>query len=162
MLFFCYNVSVGDYMNSFDIINETKENIDELDTVKNVLEFALKYLKIENSIFNVIVVSTDKIHELNKAYRNIDRPTDVISFALEDDSTFVKTDYRVLGDIYICLDKARNQAIEYGHSFKREICFLSIHGLLHLLGYDHMNPEDEKIMFGLQDKILNEYGITRE
>ena len=149
-------------MNSFDIINETNENIDELDTVKNVLEFALKYLKIENSIFNVIVVSTDKIHELNKTYRNIDRPTDVISFALEDDETFVKTDYRVLGDIYICLDKARSQAIEYGHSFKREICFLSIHGLLHLLGYDHMNPEDEKIMFGLQDKILNEYGITRE
>lgn len=149
-------------MNSFDIINETKESIDELDTVKKVLEFALKYLKIENSIFNVIVVSTDKIHELNKTYRNIDRPTDVISFALEDDSTFIKTDYRVLGDIYICLDKARSQAVEYGHSFKREICFLSIHGLLHLLGYDHMNPEDEKIMFGLQDKILNEYGITRE
>lgn len=149
-------------MNSFDIINETKENIDELDTVKNVLEFALKYLKIENSIFNVIIVSIDKIHELNKTYRNIDRPTDVISFALEDDETFVKTDYRVLGDIYICLDKARSQAIEYGHSFKREICFLSIHGLLHLLGYDHMNPEDEKVMFDLQDKILNEYGITRE
>ena len=149
-------------MNSFDIINETKENIDELDTVKNVLEFALKYLKIENSIFNVIVVSTDKIHELNKTYRNIDRPTDVISFALEDDSTFIKTDYRVLGDIYICLDKARSQAIEYGHSFKREICFLSIHGLLHLLGYDHMTKEDEKVMFDLQDKILNEYGITRE
>ena len=149
-------------MNSFDIINETKESIDELDTVKNVLEFALKYLKIENSIFNVIIVSTDKIHELNKTYRNIDRPTDVISFALEDDETFVKTDYRVLGDIYICLDKARSQAVEYGHSFKREICFLSIHGLLHLLGYDHMNPEDEKVMFDLQDKILNEYGITRE
>ncbi len=149
-------------MNSFDIINETNENIDELDTVKNVLEFALKYLKIENSIFNVIIVSIDKIHELNKTYRNIDRPTDVISFALEDDETFVKTDYRVLGDIYICLDKARSQAIEYGHSFKREICFLSIHGLLHLLGYDHMNPEDEKVMFDLQDKILNEYGITRE
>lgn len=149
-------------MNNFDIINEVNENIIELETVKNVLEFALKYLKIENSIFNVIIVSTDKIHELNKTYRNIDRPTDVISFALEDDETFVKTDYRVLGDIYICLDKAREQAIEYGHSFKREICFLSIHGLLHLLGYDHMKPEDEKVMFELQEKILNEYGITRE
>ena len=149
-------------MNSFEIINETNNNIKELETVKNVLEYALKYLKIENSIFNVIIVSTEKIHELNKTYRNIDRPTDVISFALEDDETFVKTDYRVLGDIYICLDKAKEQAIEYGHSFKREICFLSIHGLLHLLGYDHMTKEDEEIMFGLQDKILNEYGITRE
>ena len=149
-------------MNNFEIIDETNSNIEELDTVKNVLEFALNYLKIENSIFNVIIVSLDKIHELNKTYRNIDRPTDVISFALEDDNTFVKTDYRVLGDIYICLDKAREQAIEYGHSFKREICFLSIHGLLHLLGYDHMAPEDEKVMFGLQEKILNEFGITRE
>ena len=149
-------------MNSFEIINETKDDIAVLDTVKNVLEFALKYLKIKNSIFNVIIVSIDKIHELNKTYRNIDRATDVISFALEDDETFVKTDYRVLGDIYICLDKAKEQAIEYGHSFKREICFLSIHGLLHLLGYDHMNPEDEKVMFGLQEKILNEFGITRE
>ena len=149
-------------MNSFEIINETNNNIKELETVKNVLESALRYLKIENSIFNVIIVSTEKIHELNKTYRNIDRPTDVISFALEDDETFVKTDYRVLGDIYICLDKAKEQAIEYGHSFKREICFLSIHGLLHLLGYDHMTKEDEEIMFGLQDKILNEYGITRE
>ena len=149
-------------MNNFEIINETSENLDEIDTMKGMLEFALNYLNINNSIFNVIIVSLNKIHELNKTYRNIDRPTDVISFALEDDETFIKTDYRVLGDIYICLDKAREQAIEYGHSFKREICFLSIHGLLHLLGYDHMNPEDEKVMFDLQDKILNEYGITRE
>ena len=157
-----YNVSVGEDMNNFEIINETSENLDEIDTMKGMLEFALNYLNINNSIFNVIIVSLNKIHELNKTYRNIDRPTDVISFALEDDETFIKTDYRVLGDIYICLDKAREQAIEYGHSFKREICFLSIHGLLHLLGYDHMNPEDEKVMFDLQDKILNEYGITRE
>ena len=157
-----YNVSVGEDMNNFEIINETSENIEEINTMKGILEFALNYLKINNSIFNVIIVSLDKIHELNKTYRNIDRPTDVISFALEDDNTFVKTDYRVLGDIYICLEKAREQAIEYGHSFKREICFLSIHGLLHLLGYDHMTVEDEKVMFNLQDKILNEYGITRE
>ncbi len=149
-------------MNNFEISNETNEVIKELETVKDVLEFALNYLKIESAIFNVIIVSTEKIHELNKTYRNIDRPTDVISFALEDDNTFVKTNYRVLGDIYICLDKAKEQAIEYGHSFKREICFLSIHGLLHLLGFDHMTPEDEKVMFDLQDKILNAFGITRE
>lgn len=148
-------------MNSFDIINEINEEIIELDDLKNVINFALNYLKIENSIFNIIIVSEEKIHELNKTYRNIDRVTDVISFALEDDDTFVKTDFRVLGDIYICLNKAKDQAIEYGHSFKREICFLGIHGLLHLLGYDHMIKEEEEIMFNLQDKILNEYGITR-
>lgn len=148
-------------MNSFDIINEINEEIIELDDLKNVINFALNYLKIENSIFNIIIVSEEKIHELNKTYRNIDRVTDVISFALEDDDTFVKTDFRVLGDIYICLNKAKDQAIEYGHSFKREICFLGIHGLLHLLGYDHMIKEEEEIMFNLQDRILNEYGITR-
>ena len=71
-------------------------------------------------------------------------------------------DFRVLGDIYICLKRAHDQSIEYGHSFLREICFLSIHGLLHLLGYDHMNKEDEKKMFSLQELILDEYGIKRE
>ena len=66
-----------------------------------------------------------------------------------------------LGDIYISIDKARSQAEEYGHSFKREICFLAVHGFLHLQGYDHMKPEDEKVMFGLQDEILDSYGIRR-
>ena len=68
---------------------------------------------------------------------------------------------RVLGDIYISIDKARTQAIEYGHSFKRELCFLAVHGFLHLLGYDHMIKEEEEIMFNLQEEILNEAKITR-
>lgn len=148
-------------MNSYEIINETKEEIQELEEVKKLINFALKYQKIKNSIFNVIIVDEKKIHQLNREYRNIDKPTDVISFALEDDETFIKTDMRVLGDIYICLEKANSQAIEYGHSFLREISFLTIHGLLHLLGYDHMNEEDEKKMFKLQEMILNEYGIKK-
>ena len=68
---------------------------------------------------------------------------------------------RVLGDIYISIDRARSQAEEYGHSFLREICFLAVHGFYHLLGYDHMTPEDEKVMFGKQEEVLSAYGITR-
>ena len=148
-------------MNNFEIINETSEEVTELDELKNVINFALKYQNINNTIFNIIIVDEDKIQELNKNYRNIDKVTDVISFALEDDDSFIKTDFRVLGDIYICLKKAKDQANEYGHSFFREISFLSIHGLLHLLGYDHMTKDEEKIMFSLQEEILNEYGIKR-
>ena len=84
------------------------------------------------------------------------------AIVLEDDETFLKTEYRVLGDIYICLNKARSQAIEYGHSFLREISFLTIHGLLHLLGYDHIEKDDEEVMFNLQEMILNEYGIKKD
>ena len=148
-------------MYNFEIINETTENIEELNDLRGFIKFAVKYQKIENSVFNIIIVDEKKIKELNKNYRGKDSITDVISFALEDDNTFIKTNFRVLGDIYICLKRAKEQAKEYGHSLKREICFLSIHGLLHLLGYDHMNEKDEKIMFDLQEMILDEYGITR-
>jgi len=148
-------------MNSFEIINETNENIKELEEIKKLVDFALNYQKIENAIFNIIIVDNKTIHELNKEYRGIDRPTDVISFALEDDSSFVKLEYRVLGDIYISIEKVREQAKEYGHSFLRELSFLTVHGILHLLGFDHMNKEDEKVMFKLQELILSEYGVKR-
>lgn len=148
-------------MNSFEIINETEENIKELEEIKKLVDFALNYQQIENSIFNIIIVDEEKIQEINREYRNKDSVTDVISFALEDDNTFIKTDFRVLGDIYICIEKARLQALEYGHSFLRELSFLTIHGLLHLLGYDHMEKEDEKIMFELQERILSEYGVEK-
>ena len=92
---------------------------------------------------------------------NIDRETDVISFALEDEKSFNRTDIRVLGDIYISIDKARSQALEYGHSFKRELYFLAVHGFLHLLGYDHMKKEDEDVMFKKQEEVLSRYGIER-
>lgn len=149
-------------MNEIEIINETNENIEELKDLKSFIDFAVKYLKLENVIFNIIFVKNDKIHELNKNYRNIDRETDVISFALEDDKTMTLEDLRVLGDIYISIDKAKTQALEYGHSLKREISFLCIHGILHLLGYDHMTKEDEEKMFSLQEEILDNYGIKRE
>ena len=150
-------------MNTFNIFNETEENLDlYMDKLYGLLEFALKREKLENVEFNVIFVDINKIHEINREYRGIDRPTDVISFALEDDLD-IELDHRLLGDIYICLERAHEQAIEYNHSYLRELSFLMIHGLLHLLGYDHVNSkEEEKIMFGKQEDILNEYGIRRD
>ena len=148
-------------MNEVELINKINEEIEELNEVKKFIDFALNYLKLENVMFNVIIIDNEEIHKINREYRNIDRPTDVISFALEDDDTFIKTDKRILGDIYISIDKAREQANEYGHILLRELCFLTIHGILHLLGYDHMKKEDEEIMFGLQERILSEYGIKR-
>lgn len=149
-------------MNKIGIFNETKEKVEELKTVKKVLSYALKKQNIQNAECNVILVDNEKIHEINKTYRGIDRPTDVISFALEDEKDFVYQDFRLLGDIYISLDKTKEQAVLYGHSFLRELSFLAVHGLLHLLGYDHMEKEMEKQMFSLQEEILNEYGITRD
>ena len=149
-------------MNKFEIINETEEEIKELEEINKLLDFALKYQDINNAIFNIIIVDEETIKEINRTYRNKDSVTDVISFALEDDKTFIKTEFRILGDIYICLNKAKSQAIEYNHSFLREIAFLTIHGLLHLLGYDHMEKNDEEVMFKLQEMILSEYGIKKD
>ena len=146
-----------------EVFNLTDENLDK--ELKELKEFLIKVAedeKLGNVIFNVIIVDNAKIHEINKEYRNIDRETDVISFALEDDKSFNTTEVRMLGDIYISIDKVRSQAKEYSHSFKRELYFLSIHGLLHLLGYDHMTEEDEKKMFGKQEEVLDRYGIKRE
>lgn len=148
-------------MNEVDLINNVDKEIEELKEVKKFISFALNYLNLDNVIFNVIIVDNLEIHRINKEYRNMDKPTDVISFALEDDDTFIKTEKRILGDIYISIDKAREQASEYGHNLLRELCFLTIHGILHLLGYDHMEKADEEIMFGLQERILSEYGIKR-
>ena len=142
-------------MNKIELFNQTEEEINELDTVLKVLDSAMKKENLDKCVFNLIIVDNSYIHELNKNYRGIDRETDVITFALEDeDSLVLPTDERVLGDIYISIDKARSQAEEYGHSLLREMSFLFVHGLLHLLGYDHMTEEDEKVMFSLQEKIL--------
>ena len=143
------------------IFNETEEKLDnELEKVHEVLIHGLNKLEIKEAIFNVIIVDNDYIHKLNKDYRNIDRETDVITFALEDDKTF-NPDIRILGDVYISIDKAKSQSEEYGHSLLRELCFLAVHGMLHLLGYDHMKKEDEVVMFKLQEEILDEMGIKR-
>lgn len=141
--------------------NETNVNLEsELKVVEKVLKHGLEKLKIDEAIFNIIIVNNDYIHKLNKEYRNIDRETDVITFALEDDKTF-NPDIRILGDVYISIDKAKSQSEEYGHSLLRELSFLAVHGMLHLLGYDHMKKEEEEVMFKLQEEILDEMGIKR-
>ena len=150
-------------MNKIEIFVQVEEEIKELKTVEEVLYGAIKKEKLDNIVFNVIIVDNEYIHNLNKTYRNIDRETDVITFALEDeDSLIVPGEERILGDIYISIDRAREQAKEYGHSFLRELCFLAVHGFYHLLGYDHQTKEEETIMFTKQEEVLEEYGITRE
>ena len=134
-------------MNYVEFFNEYDNVIEELSMCEDFINYCLNKLDLKNVMFNVIIVDNEKIHNLNKDYRNIDRPTDVITFALEDDKQVDIPSIRVLGDIYISYDKVIEQALEYNHSKKRELCFLSVHGLLHLLGYDHMNKEDEEKMF---------------
>lgn len=145
----------------FDIFNESKKSVLELDILREYTKYVVERLKLENALFNIILVDKDKIHELNLEYRKIDRPTDVITFALEDGDNFRNPEIRTLGDIYICVDIAYLQALEYGHSRIREICFLATHGILHLLGYDHIKEEDEKVMFKLQEELLKDYEINR-
>ncbi len=144
-------------LNKFKIYNETEYEIkDELKAMKKYLKKCLKEEKVKSAVFNIILTNNSSIKELNNKYRNIDKETDVISFALEDDkSEKIASNKRVLGDIYISVEKAISQAKEYNHSLTREISFLAVHGLLHLLGYDHMNKSDEKVMFGKQELILN-------
>ncbi len=145
----------------FEIINNTDKKIEEVGYLEEYIKFVTKKLKIEEAIFNIIFVSNEEIHELNNTYRGVDRVTDVISFALEDGEEIKNQEIRVLGDIYIAIDVAYEQAKIYGHSRIREICFLATHGLLHLLGYDHMDEEEEKIMFDKQKELLESYEITR-
>ncbi len=133
----------------------------DYDYLNDVIAKTLESEKVTGAVFSIIFVNLEEIHKLNKEYRGIDRPTDVISFALEDSDDFEVDGLRVLGDIYICIDRMKEQAKEYGHSQMRELSFLTCHGLLHLLGYDHMEKEEEKIMFGKQDKILEELEIMR-
>ena len=145
----------------FDIFNNTDKEIKEIEKLEKYMHFVVQKLKLEKGIFNIIFVSNKEIHEINREYRHTDRVTDVISFALEDNQDVVYQDFRLLGDIYIAIDVAYDQAIEYNHSREREVCFLATHGLLHLLGYDHMTEEEEKIMFKEQEELLNAFEIKR-
>lgn len=146
-------------MENYSIVdNNLYQNYDYLNEVIN---HTLEVMDAKESIFTIIFVTKEEIHELNKQYRGVDRVTDVISFALEDAHDVSLSDIRVLGDIYICIDRMKEQAIEYNHSETRELSFLTVHGLLHLLGYDHQTKEEEEVMFNLQRKILSDLNINR-
>lgn len=120
--------------------------------IKNVLEIEREY------DLSVSFVKKDVIQQLNRDYRNIDRVTDVISFALMDDDIKIHglEDEQDLGDIFICVEQAQVQAQDLNQSLSKELEFLFIHGVLHLLGYDHMEANDEEVMFSLQRKIVDE------
>ena len=147
-------------MNDYSITNEYGYEKD-YSFLNDVIERTLKHEKVKNATFSIVFVDNEKIQYLNKFYRNIDRITDVISFAFEDNKRIVYNNVRFLGEIFICIPRMIEQAKEYGHSEVRELSFLTVHGLLHLLGYDHMTETDEKEMFTLQEVILNEDERTK-
>ena len=142
-------------------MNKKDREIEELDILNDYVRYVCRKLELDKCEFNIIIVDNEKIHQINREYRNVDRETDVISFAMEDNMDIEYEDFRLLGDIYISIDKCYTQAQEYGHSKVREICFLATHGILHLLGYDHMNEDDEVKMFSLQNELLDGYDIKR-
>lgn len=149
-----------DFIDDHNVINqETKEQIESL------LKFAAKKENIEEEAeLSISFVDESEIQAINRDYRDKDKVTDVISFSLEEDEPEIEgLDMpRILGDIIICLEVAKEQAESYNHSLSRELGFLALHGFLHLLGYDHMTESEEKEMFSRQDEILTEFGLTRE
>lgn len=149
----CTDCQSNDQITNVTVINEHQyENIDE-EQITDYLGYLQKKTKKNNGQITIVMLNEEEIQVINNEFRQIDRPTDVLSFTNTED------DY--LGDILICYDIVKRQAQEYNHSFKRELFFLITHGFLHLLGYDHMEPNDEKEMFELQKELLNKYGVSR-
>lgn len=156
-----------------EIYDDTKNVPEEkIKLIEDILNFAGSYLKLpENTEMSVTLMDNEHIHGINKKYRGVDKPTDVISFAIEEDDPDEvpiilpeNEEFDIpknIGDIMVSMDKVKEQAEYLGHSEDRELGFLVVHGFLHLNGYDHMKEEDEKEMFGLQREILDSYGLTR-
>lgn len=160
------NIEIRNEQDLFEI----NDSITEI--VEKAITASLNYMEFEyDAEVSVMFVDNEEIHNLNKLHRGIDRATDVLSFPMfeydedgniiEEYADFSESGELILGDIVISLERAKQQSEEYGHSFEREIGFLTVHSMLHLLGYDHMNEEDEKEMFGYQNEILNEMGLKR-
>ncbi|CAM2753844.1 rRNA maturation RNase YbeY [Fructilactobacillus fructivorans] len=157
-----------------EIYDQTQDGVDpqKITLIRDILNYAAKYINLkDNTEMSVTLVNNDRIREINRDYRGVDRATDVISFAIEDQSD---DDFPVImndemkkdipeniGDIFVCVDKVAEQADFLNHSNDRELGFLVVHGFLHLNGYDHMKPEDEAVMFPLQRKIMDSYGLTK-
>lgn len=154
---------VVDIIDDKEYLNET-----QVELVEKLLNFVAEKEHVEmNSEVSLSFVSNEEIKELNKTYRDKDMPTDVLSFAMNESSDeeieIIGADELsgILGDIIISTEKLEEQASEFGHSIERELGFLTVHGFLHLLGYDHMNEEDEKNMFTRQTELLTEFGLNR-
>ncbi|MCD5323612.1 MULTISPECIES: rRNA maturation RNase YbeY [Pontibacillus] len=153
------------YIDFHDETNSVEENY--VDLIQRILDFASKKENVtDEAELSVSFVDNNEIQIINRNYRQKDEPTDVISFAMQEEG---EGEMKImgaempllLGDIVISVDRAKEQAEEYNHSYERELGFLALHGFLHLLGYDHMNKEDEKKMFTRQEEILHEFGLKR-
>lgn len=162
-----------------EMIDETGQVPAQMqEQITDLLQFAAEKIGKQNKEMAVTFVDNKRVHEVNLEYRGIDRPTDVVSleYKPENEIFFDEEDLQdnpelaemmedfdaYIGELYISIDKAREQAEDYGHSYEREMGFLAVHGFLHINGYDHYTPEEEAEMFGLQEEILTAYGLTRE
>ncbi|HFI0067764.1 TPA: rRNA maturation RNase YbeY [Streptococcus suis] len=162
-----------------EMIDETGQvSVQMQEQITELLQFAAEKIGKQNKEMAVTFVDNKRVHEVNLEYRGIDRPTDVVSleYKPENEIFFDEEDLQdnpelaemmedfdaYIGELYISIDKAREQAEDYGHSYEREMGFLAVHGFLHINGYDHYTPEEEAEMFGLQEEILTAYGLTRE
>lgn len=146
-------------MNKFWIVDEY--GYKDYKYLNKVIKRALRLEHVKKALFSIIFIDDEKMHEMNKKYRGIDRSTDVLSFAFEDNEK-VRYNVRNLGEIYISIPKMKEQAKEYGHSEKRELAFLTVHGILHLLGFDHTKGEkEEKEMFARQELVLDAFRETK-
>lgn len=162
-----------------EMIDETGQvPVQMQEQITELLQFAAEKIGKQNKEMAVTFVDNARVHEVNLEYRGIDRPTDVVSleYKPENEIFFDEEDLldnpelaemmedfdAYIGELYISIDKAREQAEDYGHSYEREMGFLAVHGFLHINGYDHYSPEEEAEMFGLQEEILTAYGLTRE
>ncbi|MGT2800466.1 rRNA maturation RNase YbeY [Streptococcus marmotae] len=162
-----------------EMVDETKQVTEEMQQqIRDLLEFAAQKIGKEQKEMAITFVDNARVHEVNLEYRGIDRPTDVVSLEYKPETEIVFDEEDLLenpelsemladfdayiGELYISIDKAHEQAKDYGHSFEREMGFLAVHGFLHINGYDHYTPEEEAEMFGLQEEILTAYGLTRE
>ena len=161
-----------------EMIDETNQVSEEIkNQTLDILEFAAQKTGKEDKEMAVTFVTNERSHELNLKYRDTNRPTDVISLEYKPESSLsfdeedladdpdlaeVLTEFDAyIGELFISVDKAKEQAREYGHSFEREMGFLAVHGFLHINGYDHYTPQEEKEMFSLQEEILDAYGLKR-
>ena len=149
--------------------NDIEELPNEEKIIRTVVEKVLVEEKVVADVdVYITLTNNQEIHKINLEYRNVDRPTDVLSFPMyeRDEIANLKEDTqdeieKILGDIIVSIEKVKEQAEEYGHSFERELAYLVTHGMLHLLGYDHMNTEDEKVMFSKQEMILDGFKETK-
>jgi probable rRNA maturation factor len=162
-----------------EMIDETGQVSEEIKKqTRELIEFAAKKIGKDDKEMSVTFVDNARSHEINLEYRDTDRPTDVISLEYKPEESIMFDEADIaenpelaemldefdayIGDLYISIDKAKEQAEDYGHSYEREMGFLAVHGFLHINGYDHYSPEEEKEMFTLQEEILTAYGLTRE